>query len=86
VGSFFKTLKYEEVYLCEYETMIADVMHGVSYFVEKVHNVKALRSALDYCSPEELEGLSVMKQRGKEGISPSSPDWFYPNIEVQPIT
>jgi len=85
MGSFFKTLKYEEVYLCGYAT-IADVVHGVSYFVKKVHNVKALRLALDYCSPEGLEGLSVMKQRGKEGISPSSPDRFYPNIEVQPIT
>ncbi len=85
MGSFFKTLKYEEVYLCEYE-MIADAMHGVSYFVEKVHNVKTLRSALDYCSPEELEGLSVMKQRGKEEISPNSPNRFCPNIGVQPIT
>lgn len=62
------------------------LLHGVSYFVEKVHNVKALRSALDYCLPEGLEGLSVMKQRGKEVISPNSPDRFYPNIEVQPIT
>ena len=33
--SFFKTLKYEEVYLYEYETM-DDVMARLPYFIEEV--------------------------------------------------
>ena len=32
--SFFKTLKYEEVYLCEYETL-RDVMTRLPYFIEE---------------------------------------------------
>ena len=33
--SFFKTLKYEQVYLCEYKTL-ADVMNRLPYFIEEV--------------------------------------------------
>ena len=36
--SFFKTLKYEEVYLCEYKTS-ADVMERIPYFIEEVCNL-----------------------------------------------
>jgi len=37
VESFFKTLKYEEVYLCEYETL-EDVLERIPYFIEGVYN------------------------------------------------
>lgn len=54
--SFFKTLKHEEVYLYEYETL-ADVETRLPYFIEEVYNLKRLHSSLGYRSPVWYEEL-----------------------------
>jgi transposase InsO family protein len=54
--SFFKTLKQEEVYLFEYQT-IDDVMDRLPFFLEEVYNHKRLHSALGYIPPDEFEAL-----------------------------
>lgn len=62
--SFFKTLKYEEVYLYEYETL-SDVENRLPYFIEQVYNLKRLHSSLGYMSPVKYEAL-VLEQQNKE--------------------
>ena len=54
--SFFKTFKYEEVYLNDYQT-VDDVAERVPYFLEAVYNAKRLHSSLGYLSPDEFEEL-----------------------------
>jgi putative transposase len=54
--SFFRTLKYEEVYLQEYES-IHEVKPSVGRFIESVYNEKRLHSSLGYRPPSEFEDL-----------------------------
>jgi putative transposase len=65
--SFFNTLKYKEVNLCEYETIV-DVRTGVSHFIEKVYNQKRLHSALGLRPPDEYEEILIEKT-GRAGNS-----------------
>ncbi len=52
--SFFKTLKYEEVYLQQYETFAA-AEASIGRFIGDVYNTKRLHSGLGYASPDEFE-------------------------------
>ena len=52
--SFFKTLKYEEVHLADYETY-EDLVQRIPHFIEEVYNKKRLHSALGYVPPNEFE-------------------------------
>ena len=52
--SFFKTLKYEEVHLANYETL-DDVTQRLPHFIEEVYNEKRVHSGIEYLTPSELE-------------------------------
>jgi putative transposase len=52
--SFMKTLKWEEVYLAEYQNL-HEARRGIGSFIEAVYNRKRLHSSLDYLPPVELE-------------------------------
>lgn len=67
--SFFKTLKYEEVYLCEYETY-EDVIERIPYFIEAVYNQKRLHSGIGYLTPEEYERWLLSQSIKREFCQP----------------
>jgi putative transposase len=52
--SFMKTLKCEEVYLWDYQS-VEDVKRRTPYFLQEVYNQKRLHSALGYVTPQEFE-------------------------------
>lgn len=52
--SFFKTLKYEEVYLKQYQTF-EEAQANIGHFIEDVYNTKRLHSSLGYVPPTEFE-------------------------------
>ena len=52
--SFYKTLKYEEVHLWNYETY-EDVLERLPFFLEEVYNRRRLHSSIGYISPIEFE-------------------------------
>jgi len=52
--SFMRTLKYEEVYLNDYENF-SDASENVPRFIDDVYNKKRLHSSLGYRSPVDFE-------------------------------
>ena len=51
---FTRTLKYEEIYMNDYETL-AEVRASIEHFIEAVYNHKRLHSAIGYRPPVEFE-------------------------------
>jgi transposase InsO family protein len=51
---FMRTLKYEEVYLFEYESL-SEARSRIGEFIEQVYNQKRLHSAIGYLPPAEYE-------------------------------
>ncbi len=64
--SFMKTLKYEEVYLFEYEDF-AEAQRRIGRFLERVYNEKRLHSALGYLPPVEYE-QTVLERASLAGV------------------
>lgn len=52
--SFIKTLKYEEVYLCDYRNL-TEARQRIDRFIGEVYNEDRLHSALGYLPPAEFE-------------------------------
>jgi putative transposase len=65
--SFMKTLKYEEVYMTEYDNL-ADARRQIGHFLEEVYNQKRLHSALGYLPPAEFE--RQIAERNQIAVTP----------------
>lgn len=59
--SFIKTLKYEEVYLREYESY-DEAKRNIREFIEEVYNEKRLHSSIGYLTPNEFEMEENLKR------------------------
>jgi putative transposase len=70
--SFFKTLKYEEVYRQEYRDL-AEARASIQYFLEQVYNEKRLHSALGYRPPAEFERAVAANSGTTQGSLKVSP-------------
>lgn len=68
--SFMKTLKYEEVWLWNYETY-EEVIERLPHFIEEVYNKKRLHSSIGYLPPEEFEQLIINNNQPVALISKS---------------
>jgi len=84
--SFFKTLKYNEVYLNEYDNF-EEALANIENFIEQVYNQKRLHSSLNYQTPEEFEQkhlqtlsnflpLKILKTKQKCLLIPARSCWI----------
>lgn len=63
--SFNRTLKVEEVYLADYDTII-DAKESIKRFIEEMYNKKRLHSSLGYKPPEEFEEEWLKKNEKRD--------------------
>jgi len=59
---FMRTLKYEEIYLNDYDCF-AEVLRSVQHFIEENYNRKRLHSALGYLPPVEFEASLLLRNQ-----------------------
>jgi len=64
-----KTLKYEQVYLSEYENL-SDARAQIGHFLEGVYNQKRLHSSLGYLPPIEFEQTYYENRDKNQTITP----------------
>jgi len=62
--SFFKTLKYNEIYLNEYDSF-EEAKDNIENFIEIVYHKKRLHSSLGYLPPEEFEN-QILKSKNQK--------------------
>jgi len=67
IESFYKTLKYEEVHLWNYETY-EDVIERLPFFLEEVYNRKRLHSSIGYVPPTEFEAAVQNMKRADRPV------------------
>ncbi len=67
--SFMKTLKCEQVYVSEYDSL-ADAKAQIGHFLEAVYNQKRLHSSLGYLPPAEYEQLYQKDRDKNQTITP----------------
>lgn len=65
---FFRTLKYEEIYLNDYENF-ADARGSIGKFLDAVYNHERLHSKLGYVPPAEFEQSLTSKKPAPELVS-----------------
>lgn len=58
--SLIKTIKYEEVYLSEYDDF-NEAHANIKRFIEDVYNEKRLHSSIGYLTPNEFEEVALSK-------------------------
>jgi putative transposase len=65
--SFNRTLKVEEVYLADYETIV-DAKASLKKFIEVLYNKKRLHSSLGYKPPEEFEEEWLKENENRDSM------------------
>jgi transposase InsO family protein len=66
--SFMKTLKCEEVYLCNYRDR-EEARASIAHFIEEVYNAKRLHSRLGYLAPDTFEAKTKEEANTKEKVA-----------------
>jgi putative transposase len=68
--SYMKTLKYDEIYMFNYETYL-DVVENAPDFIEEVYNKKRPHSALNYLTPKEFENKIKVEYEDNNRVGPT---------------